>query len=127
MSKTITTKYFGQTDRLITARAKLALLIDITDHRINLLYDTVSSPQHSMHTGAKSIDRFINRVTLVRSTFVVRVERERGRGRGRGRVQRSEVGPGRSRLTRLIPLGGLAMLGAWSSTSFVTTAESTGA
>lgn len=74
-----------------------------------------------MHTGAKSIDRFINRVTLVRSTFVVRVERERER------VQRSEVGPGRSRLTRLIPLGGLAMLGAWPSTSFVTTAESTGA
>lgn len=32
-----------------------------------------------MHTGAKSIDRFINRVTLVRSTFVVRVERERER------------------------------------------------
>lgn len=83
MSKTITTKYFGQTDRLITARAKLALLIDITDHRINLLYDTVSSPQHSMHTGAKSIDRFINRVTLVRSTFVVRVEREREREKER--------------------------------------------
>lgn len=79
LSKTITTKYFGQTDRLITVRTKLALLIDITDHRINLLYDTVSSPQRSMHTGAKSIDRFINRVTLVRSTFVVRAERERER------------------------------------------------
>lgn len=34
-----------------------------------------------MHTGAKSIDRFINRVILVRSTFVVRVEGERERER----------------------------------------------